>query len=291
MLRRIALFDRATRVDPTYAEAWANKGLNEALWASTWARDATEKDHGEVDAMKSIQRAVAIAPEMSQAYSALGILYHNQLMMKRALEVQSRSVELRSADSLTFFNYALSLAQARRLSEAESMIERAIDLDPLNPVAHQIKSTILFYGRRYAESIESARRALAIAPKNGRARTQIGWNLLLLGRADEAAREWQRVPPDDYRRLVGEATAAARRHREDVALRAIETIRKRYGDAANYQYAEIYAQLGRVHEGIAALEMAWRKRDSGLTSMLVDPFVDPLRSDARFGAVAERVFS
>ena len=291
MLRRIALFDQATRVDPNYAEAWAYKGLNQALWASTWARDAAEKDRGEADALKSIQRAIAIAPEMSQAYSALGVLYHNQLMMKRALEVQSRSVELRSADSLTFFNYALSLAQTRRQREAESMIERAINLDPLNPGAHQVKGTILFYGRRYAQSIESARHAVAIAPKNGRARTQIGWDLLLLGRADEAAREWELVPADDYRRLVGEAAAAARARRKDVGLRAIDTIRKRYGDAANYQYAEIYAQLGMVDQGIAALETAWKKRDSGLTSMLVDPFVDPLRSDARFGTIAKRVFS
>ena len=137
----------------------------------------------------------------------------------------------------------------------------------------------------------AARRALAIAPGNIRARSLAAWNLILLGRSDEALRELQKTPADDYRRLVGEGIIAARAGRKADALGSIRAIGKRYGDAANYQYAEVYAQLDMTDEGIQALEVAWAKRDSGLGSIRVDPFLDPLRSDPRFSRIAARLFT
>jgi hypothetical protein len=98
------------------------------------------------------------------------------------------------------------------------------------------------------------------------------------------------LPADDYRRLVGEAGIAARRGRKDEALGKIAAVEERYGDAANYQVAEIYAQVGDADRSIAALEAAWTKRDSGLASMLGDPFLDPVRHDPRFGRIAARIF-
>ena len=112
----------------------------------------------------------------------------------------------------------------------------------------------------------------------------------MLGRTDEALRELQKTPADDYRRLVGEGVIAARSGRKADALGAIHAIGKRYGDAANYQYAEVYAQLGMTDQGIQALEAAWSKRDSGLGSIRVDPFLDPLRNDPRFSGIAARLF-
>ena len=170
------------------------------------------------------------------------------------------------------------------------MIQRAIALDPINPIAHWIQSWILLYGHRYPASLEAARRALAIAPGNIRARSLAAWNLIMLGRTDEALRELQKAPADDYRRLVGEGIIAARAGRKADALNAIHSIQTRYGDAANYQYAEVYAQLGMTDEGIQALEAAWSKRDSGLGSIQVDPFLDPLRRDPRFSKIAARLF-
>ena len=54
---------------------------------------------------------------------------------------------------------------------------------------------------------------------------------------------------------------------------------------------EVYAQLGMTDQGIQALEAAWSERDSGLGSIRVDPFLDPLRNDPRFSRIAARLFS
>ena len=289
--RRIALFDRAARADPNYAEAHARKGLMQTLWANAWASSVAEKHRTDAEAMQSARRAIKIAPSMPIGHATLGIVYLNQLAMRRALDPLRRAVELPGADPAALFTYGLTLSRFRRQSEAESMIERAIVLDPLNPTARLMRSWILFHGRNYVQSIEAARQTLSIAPQNLRAQTLIAWDLLFLGRVDEAQRELQRVPADDYRRLVGEGAIAARAGRPPDALRAIDALRKNYGETVHYQVAEVYAQLGDTDKAIAALEAAWPARDSGLTTIQVDPFLDPLRQDPRFSSIVGRVFA
>lgn len=289
-LRRIAQLKQATDLDPNYAQAFARLGLEQELWASTYASDAAQKDAGETEALSAARRAIEIAPNLALGHSALGVIYHNQLAMSRAFQETQRSVTLPGADAPIFFNHALTLCQMGRQNEAENVAAQAIGLDPLSAVARAVQSRIYFYGRRYPELLEAGRRALLIKQENTLARSIIGWDLLMLNRLEEATRALEKLPADDYRRIVGVAAIAVRLKRKDQALAAIDAIRKRYGDAANYQTAQIYAQAGDVDKGGAALQAAWEKRDSGLASMQVDPFLDLLRNDPRYRAVAKRVF-
>jgi serine/threonine-protein kinase len=290
MLRRMALLDKAIALDPNYAEALARKGLQQTVWASTFAKTVEDSERGQAEALASIKRAIAIAPRMALGYTALGISYTNELEMSRSLAALQRAKALPGADSLTLINYANLLSRMGRQAEAVSTIERAISLDPLNPLSRMNKALILFYGHQYAKAIEAARWTLAIAPENVRAKGILGWSLLMLGRHGEALQELRKMPTDDYRRLVGESAIAARDGRRDDALQLIQALEKIYGDAALYQYGEMYAQLGLVDRGLAAIEAAWEKRDPGLASMQVDPFVDPLRNQPRFAAIARKVF-
>jgi hypothetical protein len=66
-------------------------------------------------------------------------------------------------------------------------------------------------------------------------------------------------------------------------------IHKEFGDAASYQYAEIYAEFGDKERALAALDRGWEIRDSGLAWVKVDPYLDPLRSDRRFQAIVDRL--
>jgi tetratricopeptide (TPR) repeat protein len=264
--------------------------LTQTLWANAWAPSNADKYSTDAEALRSIRRAIAIAPAMPLGYSALGLVYFNQLMLKPSLEALSRSVQLAGADSLAFLNYSVILCRLRRQAEAEAAAERAISVDPLNATAWQIKTWTLFLGRRYPQSIDAARQTLSIAPENRRARTLLAWDLLFLGRTDEAVSELQHVPADDYRRFVAEGAMAARSNRREDALRAIQGLEKRYGDTVHYQLAEIYAQLGDGDKAVANLEAAWLVRDSGLATLQVDPFLDPVRNDPRFSKIAARLF-
>jgi tetratricopeptide (TPR) repeat protein len=113
--------------------------------------------------------------------------------------------------------------------------------------------------------------------------------LLLQGKVDEARAASAGLEADDYRRLVGEAILAARTGDRQLALDKLRAMQGRYGDAALFQYAEIYAQLGMVDQALAELEKAYQARDPGLSYIRVNPFLDPIRNQPRFKAVEARL--
>jgi tetratricopeptide (TPR) repeat protein len=290
LLRKIALLDQATQLDPNYADAFARKGQFQSVWGSTFAANDTDKNRYMTDALASARRAIAIEPTLSAGYATLGLIYTNQLQMKAALAASRRAVELPGAAVPAFANYGLLLSRAGDEAGSDAMMDRATGLDPLNPQAWALKSWTLLDTRHYAESADAARHALTIAPQHLRARTLLAWDLILLDRIDEAKRELQSVPADDYRRLVAEAAIAVRSNRRNDAIASIPALQKRYANTAKYQEAQIYAQLGDADRAIQALRDSWTLRDSGLGAIKVDPFLDPVRKDPRFAPIARQVF-
>jgi len=290
ILSTIALVDRALDLDPLYAEAHARKGQFLEFWASQFAASVADKERGQAQAIQASQRAIDIAPRLALSYAALGAIHQDQLLLRRSLGDFERADALGGTDVITLSNYALVLGQSRRQADAQATMQRAIQLDPLNPFASEIQSWVLFNGRRYEESARSARRALVLEPGRSRATTFLGNALLMLGRTDEALQAFRRAPADDYHRIVGEAAISARQGHRDPS-KAIEALERRYADSAYYQFAQVYAQAGLIDQGMDALKRAWTKRDPGLSSILVDPFLDPLRKDVRISAIANHVFA
>jgi tetratricopeptide (TPR) repeat protein len=81
------------------------------------------------------------------------------------------------------------------------------------------------------------------------------------------------------------AVALMRLNRTADAHAMFERLFKENGDAAAYQYAEIYAQWGDKEKALTWLEKAYAVKDGGLVDMQVDFMVDPIRDEPRFHAV------
>jgi hypothetical protein len=56
-----------------------------------------------------------------------------------------------------------------------------------------------------------------------------------------------------------------------------------------YFIAAIYGALDEKDQAFAWLQRAYDERDPQITYLLLDPFVDPLRSDPRFNALVRKV--
>ena len=289
-LRQIALLERAIDLDPNYAEAHARKSVIQTVWGSTFASTNVEKDEQLSEALASAKRAIALQPGFSLGHAALGLVYSSNLEIKPALKALDRAVQLPGADVPAFTAYGQILLRSLRQAEGQAMLNRATAVDPLNAEAWAAKSWALFEGRRFGESMDAANHALGIASRNLRARTVLAWDLIMLGQIERAQRELQHVPPDDYRRVVAEAAIAVRSNRPGDVAALLKAIQESFGNTAKYQEAQIYAQLGDKDQAIKALQSAWLLRDSGIRAIQVDPFLDPVRGDPRFGAIAARIF-
>jgi tetratricopeptide (TPR) repeat protein len=177
------------------------------------------------------------------------------------------------------------LGELGRFAGAIAFIKRAIELDPLNPMTREAECRSLYRGRNYPKAEAMALRLIATNPKRRPAKIVLASIQILTGRSAAAAASLAALPPGEAHRLTLEAILAALQHDRAASERVLGDLRSRAGDAAYYQYAQIYAQRGEIDEAFIALNAALRLRDTGLPAILVDPFMDPLRKDARYSAL------
>lgn len=113
--------------------------------------------------------------------------------------------------------------------------------------------------------------------------------LVELGRYDDALAEFGRLPNDNLFRLVGESILYAREKNRTASDATLLQARQVYGEAANYQFAQVHSQRGKIDRAFADLGRAWAARDPGLELVRSDPYLKPLRSDPRYAALVGRM--
>jgi TolB-like protein len=284
----LAQFDAAIVADPDYAAAHA---------ARARSLTAIANQYGEVGelaglydaAIASAKRAIVIAPDLAEAHSTLGFtLFQGRLDARAAREPFDRSRELGAGEATVMARYAQYSARIGRGRPAAEAIERALLLDPLNPLIHRAAGSIEYAAREYARSIPYARKALALNPRMSRANAAIGDALLMLGRNKEARDAYAAEPVEDFR-LTGAAIVEHRLGNTAVATAARTRLVQDLGDRVLYQQAQIHAQWGERDAALNRLEQARRVGDSGLIYSRNDPLLDPLRKDPRFARLLESI--
>ena len=285
----LGLLNSAIALDPNFAQAHARKAFVLVLLAGVYALSREESEQGYREAAASVERAIRIEPRLAFAYATRGAIRRDKLDMGGALADLKKADSLPGHDAHALRILAMLLSQSRRFDDARRVIDQAKSLDPLNPVSLEVEALLHVHARRFPEGAAVARRAIKIAPERVQTRRILGYALILMDKPAEAAAEFGKLEPMDYRRLLGEAVLAARAGSRSLALDKLRAMERRYGDAALYQYGEIRAQLGMFDEAIASLNRALQVRDPGMANIRVDAFLDPLRNDPRFAGIEAKM--
>ena len=284
----IGLLDSATTLDPKFANAFALKSL--ALNFMTGSTTgAGSFDSGYAQAAMFARQAIALAPTLAAGHTALATVYQFQLNLPGALEEYRKAAALPDITVLALLQEVIFLTRMGAFSTALEISRRAEKKDPLNNVAFGREGYVLAYWRRYSEAIAPLQKATQLAPTVSRNHTALGFCWAQLGKVAQAEAEYRKAPADDIYRLTGEAVLFDRQGNRAASNEAVQRAQKVFGEAASYQYAEIYAQRGDKEGAFAALDRAWAIHDPGLTTLRVDPYLDPLRGDPRLKAMEKRL--
>lgn len=287
--RAIALMDGAIALDPNYAEAVAQKAILQNVYASTFADGVPVLMAYRNESLKTANIALQLAPDLSTTHRAKAEIYRSVLNLPAAMAEYRRALDLAPGDAGTIRDYATFINRLGRQDESLQLADKALSLDRLNPFSYDARLAALMGGRRYAEAVQSAEELQRTSPDLFDWPEAVGLCLVLLGRFADAQKYLDRARAGSYFRLVAESALLVRTGRRGEVESRIEKIRQLYGDAASYQYGEIYAQLGDKDRAFAALNRAWQIRDSGLMNLKVDELLDPLRGDPRFSELFNRV--
>lgn len=243
----------------------------------------------ERQALRAADRAVALGPELADAYAARGLIRTTAPFSHEAAEDIARALALQPGNADAHVAHAAwVLIPFCRYDEAIAVLRRAIDVDPLLPDAW------FFLGASHAERGELAEaraaltRATELAPGSEYPRHALLVTELLAGRPTEARRHLDALPPGVLRGL-GEALVRHALGERDAARRILDRVAAEAGEVAAFQIAEVHAFWGDRERAFEWLERAFAQHDGGLLSLRSSRLLSSVRGDPRYEALVRRM--
>ena len=291
--KSIDYFQQAIAADPNYALAYA--GLADA-YAFLPGYTAGSPQDSYPKSIAAAKKALELDDTLAEAHTALAIatwLYEFDFSQSNR-EFQ-RAIELNPNYAIAHQQYGnILLTALGRFDQAIAEAKRAVELDPLSLVINSDLGVDNFFARRYDEAITQLRKTLEMDPGYYYAYVNLGQALELKGAHDAAIAEYQKaraLNDDPYilgllarcYGLSGNKTEA-----EKILKRLQEISKQRY--VAAYSFALARIGLDEKEEALRWLEQAYQDRaGNDIGWIRVDPLLDPLRSDPRFEALAEKI--
>jgi tetratricopeptide (TPR) repeat protein len=240
------------------------------------------------EAAASADRALALAPDLPMAHAALAAVASGRSDFARAL-AEFRRAAAGGQDAVILGDYSRFLAQVGFTDEAHRIGKQVVALDPLNGRSYAADGQAYYSARKYSDAVRAVQRLLTIAPGAVAPLVLLSYSLINLGRFDQARAVLTEMPADDVFRMTGEGILDEKLGDHARSGAVVENVEKEYGAAAAYQLAQLHAQRAEADLAFAALGEAIALPDPGLISLVVDPFLDPIRNDPRFGVVRRRI--
>jgi tetratricopeptide (TPR) repeat protein len=202
-----------------------------------------------------------------------------------------RAIELKPGYATAYHWLALCLAGQGRTDEAIAEARKAEELDPVSLTPHTFLAQCLLWARRYDEAISQCLDALELHPDAAAPRVILAECYWRTGNIVQALAELDKVKPhwqDDPRKLA--VTRALFTGDKEAARRSLADLLSAKLEESDPMFcAQFKALLGDPDSAFRYLEAAYARHDSGLLVLNVDPTFDTLRSDPRFGSLAERM--
>jgi len=286
LTRALSYADQATKLDPGYAPAWAQRSLVLQTMAAVTLIDNTD---GFQRARESAEKAIALDPELAAGYLALAMVEINNDWDWEGASTSVKKASLLAPGSATVVGIQASLARhLERVEEAIVLYKQAIALDPLRANYHLALGDGLRTLGRYEEAKAALDKAQELNSQLSSLHFTRAQILYSEGHRQEAVVEMEKET-GDWEKLSGEALAyyAAGRHQEsDSALKKL--IATHQNDCA-FQIAQVYAFRGEVDKAFEWLDRAYRQRDPGAPEFATDPSMKSLRRDPRFTELLKKM--
>ena len=274
-----AYYEQATRLDPGYALAWTMLG---SVRANQAGKADLPLEQGYRIARESVERALALDPNLGMAHAVLGWIRLTYDWDWPAADASlKRALALQPGNSAVIENNASLDKTLGRFDEAVELFQRAIAIEPLNADNYYNLAITLNHAGRPDEAVVAAKKSLEISPDYAAAHVALAVSYMALSRPQEALEEVQREKNPAWR-LIGLPLAyhaLGQKKEADAAL--ADLIAKLPKDAA-YQIAEAYAFRGEADSAFLWLDRAFSQRDGGLTEIKGDSLMKSLEHDPRY---------
>ncbi|MEP6917743.1 MAG: hypothetical protein ABJC89_18990 [Acidobacteriota bacterium] len=203
-----------------------------------------------------------------------------------------RAIELDRSDPDAVRVLGHMLSQSGQQGEAEAAMQRARELDPLDPMTHALSSQVAFQGRSYSAAIDHAHRAIHFGPNFWAGYMQLGQAYAQTGKTElalDALVTGARLSHDNSKPVSLRGYLLGKIGRVEEARGVLRSLESHAGEyVPPYAMALVHAGLDGREAVFEWLETAYRAHDVHLMYLPVDVKWDPYRTDPRFVALLEK---
>jgi DNA-binding winged helix-turn-helix (wHTH) protein/TolB-like protein/Flp pilus assembly protein TadD len=285
----IAEYERALQLDPNYA--LAHTGLAGAYSRKANVSSGEKRRRYYEKAKAAALKALALDDSLAEAHYSLGWVRRiydwdwaeSEKRMTRAIELAPNEARFRRG-------YVHLLITLGRTEEAVTEARRAHELDP---TYNSIYAFALSCDRQIDEAIREYLKAVELN------NDQTAWYALAglyLSKGDyaEAMQVINRAPPQERERYRTKIIVAMIYFHSGEKEKAGELLREleaeaRTADRGDVRLAAVYAQIGRKDDAIVTLQRGFAARDDRLMWIKTNSHFDPLRDDARFQEILQKM--
>jgi serine/threonine protein kinase/tetratricopeptide (TPR) repeat protein len=293
VLKAIECFRGAIAKDPGYAVAYA--GLADAYELLSIGFSSKPPAEYLAQAKAMALKALEMDDSLAEAHTSLAYArWLGDLDWPGAERGFKRAIELKTSYVMAHEWYAEYLAALGRHDEALSEIKRAQQLDPLSVPVSRAVGWVLYFARRYDQAIDELQKTLAMNPDFLGARMVLWWVWVAKGAYAEAIadirREAERPGLRTVKKLMlGYACAAAGDKEEANGILWELEAKLAAEDRLALLSALLFTALDIKDRAFQQLHRAYEIREPGLLFLKVAPWLDPLRSDPRYGTLVEKL--
>jgi eukaryotic-like serine/threonine-protein kinase len=289
--KSLELFQNALLQDPSFARAYA--GIAD-VWCDL-ADDWVAPDDAYPRAKAAAERALQRDPDLADAMISIGkVLTWHEWSFAQGAKSLEHAVTIAPNNSEAFWVLGTALPTIGRLGDAVDAVRKAVMLDPLRVEYAGWLARFHLYAKDYYSALATGKELLEIDEHYGRGFVWMGSAHLALGDADVALEWFQRGQALEqavrsYDAMIVRALAALDRKEEaQEILSRLEAESKQHYVRSEY-LAMGHAAMGDLDRAFDSLERAYQARSAGIIYLHLDPGYEPLRGDPRYTELVNRI--
>lgn len=287
-----ALFQQATARDADYARAhaWLSAAYRQrAIMGEVAYREAVAKS------LESAREAVALDPSLAEAHQMLAVALTFEPLWRDAEAEFRTAIRIDPDDAHVHHAYGIALlaASSARLADAEAELRSAVRLEPGDLTHRVVLAKVLYFRGRFEESRTILDEALDIDPLYPDAMRNLASVLVQQGGHGQAISLYEEAQQLAYLAwgdgLLGHALAVSGdRPRAQQVLAGLES---RYAarPMAALATATIQVGLEQWDAACGSLRQAWINREMRARYIDVDPIYAPMRNRQCFRELVDEM--
>jgi TolB-like protein/Tfp pilus assembly protein PilF/predicted Ser/Thr protein kinase len=290
LTQAVEYFNRAIDKDPNYALAYAGLADTYIQLAGRLLppREAMPK------AKAAIERALQLDGSLGEGHSSLAqVKLFYEFDWQGARAEFRRASELNPGSALIHQMTGLFLSAQGKADESLAEASRALEFDPVSTSSGCVRARLLYYARRYDQSIDLYRKALQTDPTVAGHCTWASFAYQKVSRFDDAIAAAKRSSESSPNEMLPRAALARaygvmgnKDEARKVLRQMLDLSKRRF--ISEYDFAAAYSGWD-PEESLAWLEKGYAGRVGLLVYLKVDGAFDDFRSDPRFQDLIRRL--